>query len=357
MTTLRLRAASGESLITIGANITNELQTVLKGCQKVLIVSDKKVASLYQELFLDITQTNESIKFQHFVIPVGESTKTLATHNSILNVLADFGFTRSDCILSIGGGVVSDIAGFCAATYMRGIRYISIPTTLLAMVDAAIGGKCGVNLEAGKNLAGCFYQPEVILVNVNFLDTLEQREFNCGIAEIIKYAVIADPDLFDLLDNVQANINELVLRSIAIKKDIVEADERESLERMKLNFGHTFGHIAEKVGGYTELSHGEAIAYGMRMETQLLKLAGLADDNGIIGKYLDKFDLKAVPKLDKEVIARHLFVDKKMRGDDLYFAGFCEVGKGKIYKFSKVQMLSYLNLLYKEDSNGNTAKQ
>ncbi len=357
MATLRLRVASGESLIDINANIIDACSLALQRSHKVIIVTDANVGLLYQQLFTDITKTNQDKQFYTYTLPASEKAKTLATHNDILNLLAELGFTRSDCILSIGGGVVSDIAGFCAATYMRGIRFVSIPTTLLAMVDAAIGGKCGVNLEKGKNLAGCFYQPEVILVNANFLHTLEQKEFNCGIAEIIKYAVIADSTLFSLLDDAQANINELIYKSIAIKKAIVEADERENLERMKLNFGHTIGHIAEKVGEYSKYTHGEAIAYGMRMEAKLLKVAGLADDKGIISKYLDKFDLTAMPRLTKDIITQHLFLDKKMRGDNLYFAGFDKVGTGKVFKFSKALMLDYLDMLFMEEDNGNTVRQ
>ncbi|MGI6214142.1 MAG: 3-dehydroquinate synthase [Christensenellales bacterium] len=346
MTSLRLRAASGESLIKIGADILKELPGALTGSTKVMIITDENIAALYKGLLNDIAQSNPDITFYPNILPAGESEKTLATHGKILNTLAEYGFTRSDCVLAMGGGVVSDIAGFCAATYMRGIRYSSVPTTLLAMVDAAMGGKCGVNLEKGKNLAGCFYQPEVILINPQFLATLDKREFNCGIAEIIKYAAIADSSIFALLDDAGANIDKLIYKSVLIKKEIVESDERESLTRMKLNFGHTLGHIAEKAGGYSLYSHGEAVAYGMRKETQLLKLAGLAEDNGIIETYLDKFGLNITPPLTKEIVVKDIFSDKKMRGDSLYFAGFSTPGKGMVYKFSKEQMLSLLDRLF-----------
>ncbi len=356
MTTLRLRAASGESLIKIGTNIIPSLQLVLKGCAKVLIVTDNNVAALYRKLAQEIKESNPEIQFHSYNLPEGEGAKTLDTHAKIVASLAELAFCRSDAILSIGGGVVSDIAGFCAATYMRGLGYISMPTTLLAMVDAAIGGKCGVNLKKGKNLVGCFYHPQTVIVNPAFLDTLPEREFNCGIAEIIKYAVIADSSIFKLLNDTKTNINKLIHKSIAIKKAIVETDERESRERMKLNFGHTFGHIAEKAGGYKRFSHGEAVAYGMRMEAKLLKLAGLANDKGIIAKYLDKFGLTAMPNLNKQIIAESLLLDKKMRGENLYFAGFSKIGKGEVYKFSTQQMLNYLDLLFKEGENGDIVK-
>lgn len=348
MIALRLQVASGESLIKIGSNIKAELSAALQGSIKAMIITDNNIAALYDSLISEIKENNKEVDFSVFALPSGEGAKTLATHGKIVNVLAEQGFTRSDCIISIGGGVVSDIAGFVAATYMRGVRYISIPTTLLAMVDASIGGKCGVNLEAGKNLVGCFYQPELILVDASFLSTLSSREYNCGIAEIIKYGVIADKSIFSLLDNADANIDKLIYKSIKIKIQIVQADEKESFIRMQLNFGHTIGHIVEKVGGYSSYSHGEAVAYGMVMEAKLLALAGLASDKGVIGYYTNKFGLNITPTLDKNKVAENIFSDKKMRGNQLFFAGFSEIGQGKVFEFSKKEMLRLIDMLFEE---------
>ena len=345
-------------------NTKNSISTILidnqiKGClldyinkdiDKILIITDSNLACIYADYFTQLQESfaQKNITSHLYTIRAGERSKTLETHKAICLKLAELSFTRSDCVLSVGGGVVTDIGGFVASTFMRGIAWISMPTTLLGMVDASIGGKCGVNLESGKNLVGSFYQPDYIFIDPDFLSTLSEKEFNCGIAEVIKYGVIADKSLFKLLDNVKENIKEIIIKSVEIKVKVVESDEKESLARMVLNFGHTFGHIIEKIGNYTLFSHGESVAYGMRLEAEMLKKLGLVNDNKVIDELTAKFNLNINPALSKVDLIRNVFGDKKMRGDYLYFAGYSEIGKAKIYKFTKDDILSGINQLFSD---------
>ena len=351
---IKLNTKNSISNIYIGEIFVNDILTCLDfEPQKVLFLTDDNIADIYSDYInkLQAVFLENNIKFYLHLIPQGEQSKTLSTHNEIVNVLAANSFTRSDCVFSFGGGVISDIAGFVACTYMRGMKLVSMPSTLLAMVDAAIGGKCGVNLDKGKNLVGCFYQPDSIIVNPLFLNTLNEKEFNCGIAEVIKYAVISDKTIFNLLQNAKENIEQIIRLSVEIKADIVESDEKESLTRMILNFGHTFGHVIEKQGNFSLYSHGEAVAYGMLLEAKLLKALGLIDDSAIdiIQNYVNIYNLNINPDLTKEYLIENIFSDKKMRGDFLYFAGFIHIGKGKIFKFTKEEMLRGLDKLFEKE--------
>ena len=270
-----------------------------------------------------------------FSVPSGERYKTLETFCALVNRLAEAGLTRSDALVGIGGGVVTDLAGFAASSYLRGIRYLSVPTTLLGMVDAAIGGKCGVDLPAGKNLVGAFYQPEAVYADPAFLDTLPEEEVKNGIGEILKYAVIADAGIFGLCEDFDRNREEIVLRCMEIKCRIVSEDERESGRRMLLNFGHTIGHAIETVGNFDTYSHGRAVATGMVYESRFLAARGLVSeaDCRTIERRVRAFGLWIDRKFVPEEIERAMLHDKKRRGDVLKFSGFSEIGKGVVYSF------------------------
>ena len=239
-----------------------------------LIVSNEIVAPLY----LDRLKPNlGGVKISSIRLPDGESFKTVATMQMILDELVNVGANRDTTLIALGGGVVGDITGFAAACYMRGISFVQVPTTLLAQVDSSVGGKTGVNHEKGKNLIGAFHQPGLVLIDTDTLDTLPVREFRAGLAEVIKYGAICDATFFSWLEsNMDALLDKnpdvlahAIQRSCELKAEVVAEDEREAGRRATLNFGHTFGHAIEHCMGYGELLHGEAVAAGMVMAAEL----------------------------------------------------------------------------------------
>ena len=235
---------SNEYDVFIGSGILKSLGINEKiNGKKVMVVSDDKVWGMY-EIFL---KTLLKTKFFEFIIENGEKSKHLNTVNKLYHELVNYEFHRDDYIIAFGGGVISDISGFVAQTYMRGINLINIPTTLMAQVDAAVGSKNGVNLEEGKNLIGGFYSPQMVICDIDFIKTQDERQFSSGMAEVIKYCMIKDSELKKLLmtENIFNNLEEIVLKSLQIKKYFVERDLFDRGERKILNFGHTFGHAIE----------------------------------------------------------------------------------------------------------------
>lgn len=235
---------------------------------KVAIISDSNVWPIYGE---KATSSLENAGFSvcHFVFTAGEDSKNGMTFLSILNFLAENKLSRTDLIIALGGGVVGDVTGFAAATYLRGLDYIQVPTTLLAMVDSSVGGKTAIDLPVGKNLAGAFYQPVLVLCDLNTLDTLPENIFRDGCAEVIKYGVLFDEPLFSHLEEAGLRFNreDVISRCIAWKRDIVAKDEYDTGLRQLLNLGHTIGHGIEKQSGYT-VTHGKAVAIGMAIITR-----------------------------------------------------------------------------------------
>ncbi len=279
--------------------------------------------------------------FARVVMPDGEEHKRLATVEALAAKLVAAGADRSSLLVAFGGGVVSDVGGFLAAVYMRGLEVVHIPTTLLAQVDAAIGGKTGVNLAAGKNLIGAFHQPSLVLVDPAALDTLPEREYRAGLYEVIKCAVIASPSLFELLaarreevlrrapDAVEALITE----SIRIKAEVVSADERESDLRRVLNFGHTLGHALEAATSYQRLLHGEAVAFGMRAAALLAEKAGLlaTADRAAIHSLLDAYGpIPALAGVHAEDLLARLGADKKTVAGKVHFVLPERIGKTRV---------------------------
>ena len=225
--------------------------------RKVMIVTDRGVPCEY------VNKVTENVsKVSIFVADPGEDSKTLDTLKSILGQMLYSGFTRRDCVVAVGGGMVGDLAGFAAATYMRGIDFYNIPTTVLSQVDSSIGGKTAVNLDGIKNAVGAFYQPKKVLIDLDTLDTLDERLVSEGLAEALKMGLTSDKELFEIFEegNIKENMDEIIIRSLKVKKDVVERDERETWLRKILNFGHTIGHGIESLGG---LYHGECVAVGM----------------------------------------------------------------------------------------------
>jgi len=262
--------------IIIGAGLLNggfDLSPFIRGAE-CLIVSNETVAALYADA---LSPNLPGCQLARVMLPDGEAHKSLQTLQSILDDLAGRGANRDTTIIALGGGVVGDIAGFAAACYMRGVNFVQIPTTLLAQVDSSVGGKTGVNHPQGKNLIGAFHQPEIVLIDTNTLDTLPLREFQAGLAEVIKYGAACDADFFGwleenmtaLLDRDPRALAAAIRRSCEIKAAVVADDEREAGRRAILNFGHTFGHAIERCQGYGEWLHGEAVAAGMVMAARL----------------------------------------------------------------------------------------
>lgn len=251
---------------------------------KVLIVSDSNVFPLYGELLQRTLLVAGAAAVESSVFPAGETSKTLATIGGICRDAARAGLDRGSLIAGLGGGVAGDMAAFAASIYMRGIRCVQIPTSLLAMIDSGVGGKTGVDLPEGKNLVGTFYQPKAVLMDAMFLTTLPEREMANGFAELIKHAVLFDRGLFDELEAAgdslfrdRSRLASLVARSCALKAAVVSRDEKERGERMLLNLGHTFGHAIEKVQDYRGLEHGEAVAVGTAAAARLSVRLGLLD--------------------------------------------------------------------------------
>jgi len=254
------------------------------GRGKVLIVSNEVVAPLYLEQLLSALSSRQSAVH---ILPEGEKHKTIESWSGILDRLAEEQARRDATLIALGGGVVGDLGGFAAASYMRGIRFVQVPTTLLAQVDASVGGKTGVNHARGKNLIGAFHQPSAVFVDTDTLTTLGTREYSAGLAEVVKYGAIMDRALFDWLgksaDAIRSRqpdaLQHLIRRSVRNKAEIVAADERESGVRALLNFGHTFGHAMETLSEYAQFLHGEAVAMGMVIAARLSELRGLCPAN------------------------------------------------------------------------------
>ena len=292
----------------------------------VLVVTDTNVGPLYAAEVRDALPPRCDVGVVE--IAAGESHKTLETCNAVYGRLARFGASRDATIVALGGGVVGDLAGFVAATWMRGIAFVQVPTTLLAMVDSSVGGKTAVDLPYGKNLVGAFHQPAAVLIDTATLATLPARELRAGFAEVVKYAAIGDAGFFGrLADRVDALLGrdehalvEAIDTSCRHKAGIVSRDERESGERALLNFGHTFGHAIETATNYT-LLHGEAVAIGMVCAARLsarLGLAGVGDANHL-ATLLARFGLPvAIPdQLDPDVLLGHMRLDKKSQSGRL----------------------------------------
>lgn len=263
-------------------------QQAVKG--KVAVVTDRRVARHY------LRSVSETIKGQGIqpvpiILNPGERSKTLKTVESVLDVLARHRFERSSMMLALGGGVVGDIAGFSASIYQRGISYIQVPTTLVAQVDSSVGGKTGVDHRLGKNLIGSFYQPRAVWIDPLVLRTLPRREWIAGLAEVIKYGIIADESFFsylqqhmsDLLQQVPKVVATVVKRSCEIKAEVVSTDERESDRRRILNYGHTIGHALEALSGYQSLVHGEAVGIGLVQEADLAYFQGFCSQKAVEG--------------------------------------------------------------------------
>ena len=342
MKTLEIHGSANKSTIRVGEKLQN-LGNYIPG-ENVVIITDVNVKRFYQNSFPS-----------HPVITIqtGEKIKNLDTVRNIYGKLVEFGVDRSTFIVGIGGGIVCDITGFVASTFLRGIKFGFVSTTLLSQVDASVGGKNGVNFKGYKNMVGVFNQPEFVICDLNLLNTLPEKEILCGLAEIVKHAAIGDADLFQYLEeNYQKAlaldapvIERLVYDSVVIKSAIVNKDEKEKGERRKLNFGHTFGHAIEKTTG---VRHGEAVSAGMVMASKLSVKQGhlQAKDAQRIKNLLRDLKLPISLQADRKTVLDALRKDKKRQGNRINFVLLEDIGKPFVDKISINELDNALNDFY-----------
>ncbi len=303
--------------IVIGNNILENLTDYCKLPSKVLIITDDNIPLVYQ----NILSKNIKSCYTYSIAP-GEKSKTLQVYENILHVMLEEEFSRKDMVIALGGGVVGDLAGFVAATYKRGCRFINIPTSTLSMVDSSIGGKVAVNLDNIKNIIGTFYQPELVLIDLDTLNSLPKRQYYNGLVEALKMGLIMDPALVKMFDDIANNLDKIIYHSLMAKKQIVEADVREEGIRKILNFGHTIGHGIESVN-LGEIFHGEAVAYGMVLMIENEKLK-----NEVLQIL---YTMNIIPKYDKiEEVYKALMQDKKRNDNNISIIKVSEIGKWKM---------------------------
>lgn len=322
MNTVHVKATRDYEVL-IGSGLLSKLgkyAASIKKVRKVCIVSDSNVWPLYGKAAQESLAT-EDLTVVSFIFCAGEEQKNPQTYLALLNFLAENHITRTDLIVALGGGVVGDLAGFAAATYLRGISYIQVPTTLLAAVDSSVGGKTAIDLPSGKNLAGAFYQPNFVLCDTDCLNTLPLDIFRDGCAEVIKYGVLYDPNLFTHLAQNGLNFDRerVIARCVELKRDVVAEDEFDTGARMKLNLGHTIGHGVEAQSKYS-ISHGKAVAIGMAIVARSAANQGICPEitKTVILQVLEKFGLPTRTDFTAQQLYESALSDKKRSGDAIH---------------------------------------
>ena len=338
--TIDLSHSSYDIIIEKGLlnNLSKEIWSVFKG-KKIFVLTDKNVDRFYGgRVIKELASFGYETK--KLVLEPGEETKSFFTLPKVYDELLNFKLTRSDLILTLGGGVIGDLGGFVASTYLRGVPFIQVPTTLLAQVDSSVGGKVGVDLDKGKNLVGSFYHPKKVIIDPEVLNSLSDRVFNDGMAEVIKYGCIKDEEFFNKLmeyknkEEVMHNIEYIIHNCCKIKKEVVEKDEKDTGERMLLNFGHTIGHAIEQYYNYSKYTHGEAVAIGMYEITKISEASfetekGTADT---IKNILLKYNLPYKLDININEIKEAISLDKKNIGNKLNLIFINKIGESKIVK-------------------------
>ncbi len=340
MTTVTVNASKCYD-IKIGSGLlrhTGREVAALGRVRKVAIVSDTNVWPLYGETVKKSLESSGFVPIS-FVFPAGEESKNAAVYLELLNFLAENQLTRTDLIAALGGGVTGDLAGFAAATYLRGIRFIQLPTTLLAAVDSSVGGKTAIDLPAGKNLAGAFCQPSLVLCDTDTLTTLSQDTFRDGCAEVIKYAILYDANFFRYLETTGMDFDRerVIARCVEFKRDVVMQDEFDTGQRMKLNLGHTIGHGVEAHSKFT-LSHGKAVAIGM----SIVSRASSCPDTQRILALLQLFHLPTATNASAQEIYRYTLSDKKRAGESIHLIIPHSIGSCSIVSTKVSDLLSFI---------------
>ena len=303
--------------------------------RKVLVVTDSGVPTDYANKVVSASKDGTLL-----VLDAGEENKNIQSYLKILDKLLECSFTRTDCIVAVGGGVVGDLSGFAAASYMRGIDFYNVPTTLLSEVDSSIGGKTGIDYHGVKNIVGAFYQPKKVVIDPDTLKTLERRQLHAGLAEAIKMSLTSDKDLFELIESssdLDADLDEIIIRSLKIKKAVVEEDPKEKGLRKVLNFGHTVGHAVESSETLGKYLHGECVAIGMiymcsdKVRERLIPL-------------LEKYELPTSVDADRDTLMSYMLHDKKMSGKAVTAVYVSEIGSFEFLKLNETQMKGFLDI-------------
>lgn len=330
-------------------NMGEEISKIYSG-DKVALITDENVDRFYGNI-VEKSLIDMNFKVLKVVIKPGEESKSMDNLIELYNKLLDFKLNRGNLIIALGGGVIGDLVGFCAATLLRGIPFIQVPTSLLAQIDSSIGGKVAIDLPKGKNLVGSFYHPKAVYIDPEVLKTLEKRYVNDGLGEAIKYGLIKDKELFEKLEGIEnhdelfEDMGDIIYRCCNIKKQVVEKDEKDTGERMILNFGHTIGHAIEKLQNYEGVSHGEAVAIGMyliSLKCEELNICGVGVTSRI-KKLLDKFNLPyTLQGESREDIIDAISVDKKTIGNFINLILIKDIGEVFIYKASHEELRKFI---------------
>lgn len=340
--------ASREYRVLVGGGLIATLGEEIKKIStpsKIAIFSDSNVWPLYDDAILDSLRNAGFNRIVSFIIPAGEQSKNGETFLSALEFLAENHMTRSDCIIALGGGVVGDLAGFTAASFLRGIDYIQVPTSLLACVDSSVGGKTAIDLKAGKNLAGAFYQPRLVLCDVDTLNTLPPRIFRDGCAEVIKYGILYDTELFDHLTQYGVGFDRewVISRCVELKRDVVSRDEFDRGERQKLNLGHTIGHGIEANSSYS-VSHGEAVSIGIAIVSRAAVKNNICSNTAKdkIISTLNMFGLPVFTNYSADDIYRTALSDKKRFGGTVNLIIPRDIGDCRILPVAVDDLLAFI---------------
>lgn len=341
METVNVNLGERSYPILIGKGILSELGPQLKNhdlAQTLAVVTNPEIQALYGDK-IEKSLVDSGFTPHFMVVPAGEEAKSLDQAGTLYTSFLEKRLERRSAVIALGGGVIGDLAGFLAATVLRGVPFVQVPTTLLAQVDSSVGGKVGINHPIGKNLIGAFYQPLLVLADIKTLDTLPDDELRAGLAEVVKHGVIADEDFFKfleentkaILDLDESAISHVVRRSCEIKAKIVSADEREGGIRAILNYGHTIGHAIEALTGYGHYKHGEAVAWGMVYAALLSQDMGLDDSVARQRDLLSRFGLlQKIPEIEPKSAINALFYDKKVKNSRLRFILTEKIGSAKI---------------------------
>jgi 3-dehydroquinate synthase len=350
MMEIKVDVPSGQYSILLEQGLMQRAGELIKnitGIDTAVIITDDIVDKLYSTT-VECSLELADIKFIKYIFPHGESSKNSNVYISILNFLAENHITRSDAVIALGGGVVGDMAGFVSATYLRGIHLVQIPTTLLAAVDSSVGGKTAIDLDSGKNLAGAFYQPDLVICDYTALNSLPDHVFSDGCAEIIKYGMICDYDLFDSLNiPIKQHIESVISRCVEIKRDIVAKDEKDKSLRQLLNFGHTIGHGIEKCSNYN-IPHGTAVAIGMAMITKSAVSLGFCDSlcYDKLCSMLKNYTLPIETEYSGQQLIEGILSDKKRSGEYITLVLPKSIGKCFLHKTPINEISKYLDSAY-----------
>lgn len=318
--------------IVIERGILQSLNKVLDCNRRYFVITDEGVPKQHVNKVID-----QCPKAKVFTIPQGESSKCFTWYEACLKEMLNQHYTRNDCVIALGGGVVGDLAGFVAASYMRGISFINIPTTTLSQIDSSIGGKVGIDVEGTKNCVGAFWQPQLVLIDPNVLQTLSTRHLYNGLIEALKAGLIADKELFEIFEtkDILENIDEIILRALEVKRKVVEEDEKEMGIRKILNFGHTIGHGYESATNFSQYYHGECVGLGMLaiLEDEVLKKRTRL--------ILEKMNCPATIECDRESVYHYVLQDKKSNGETITIVQVNELGHAELNEksFSDLERL------------------